>query len=95
MGLRHENARGYEEASNVAVAGNLRGKLLLVHSTSDTNATFSTSMKMVNALIDAGKPYDLLVLPEQTHHPLGTRQQYWIDAMCRYFVEHLKCGKEE
>jgi dipeptidyl aminopeptidase/acylaminoacyl peptidase len=95
MGLRHENIRGYEEASNVAVAGNLQGKLLLVHSTSDTNATFSTTMKMVNAFIDAGKPYDLLVLPEQTHHPLGTRQEYWIDAMCRYFIEHLICGKEQ
>ena len=90
MGLRHENSRGYEDASNVTAAGNLQGALLLVQSTSDTNVTFSTTMKMVNALIDAGKPYDLIVLPEQTHHPLGTRQGYWVDAMCRYFIEHLR-----
>lgn len=89
MGTLEENEAGYREASNILVADNLKGKLLLIHSTSDTNATFSTTMKMINALIDAGKPYDLIVLPEQTHHPLGTRQGYWVEAMKRYLVEHL------
>jgi dipeptidyl aminopeptidase/acylaminoacyl peptidase len=89
MGTLEENREGYREASNIHVAGNLKGKLLLIHSTADTNATFSTTMKMIDALIDAGKPYDLMVLPEQTHHPLGTRQAYWVDTMKRYLVEHL------
>jgi hypothetical protein len=52
--------------------------------------TLSATMKMVNALIDANKQFDLLLLPEQTHHPLGTRQAYWVDVMKRYLVEHLK-----
>jgi dipeptidyl aminopeptidase/acylaminoacyl peptidase len=90
MGLRQENREGYEEASNPAVAGNLQGKLLLIHGTSDTNATFSATMKMVDALTDAGKPYDLIILPEQNHHPAGTREGYWIEAVKRYFVEHLQ-----
>jgi dipeptidyl aminopeptidase/acylaminoacyl peptidase len=90
MGLRQENRKGYEEASNLAVADNLQGKLLLIHGTSDTNATFSATMKMVDALIDAGKPYDLMVMPEQNHHPAGTREGYWIETVKRYLVEHLK-----
>ena len=46
-------------------------------------------MKMVAALIRAGKPYDLIVLPEQGH--LGTmRSTYWREAIRRYFQEHLK-----
>jgi dipeptidyl aminopeptidase/acylaminoacyl peptidase len=90
MGLPTENQAGYAAASNLAVAGNLQGKLLLVHATSDTNATFSATMKMVEALTRAGKPYDLIVLPEQNHHPSGTHQAYWLDAVARYFVEHLR-----
>jgi dipeptidyl aminopeptidase/acylaminoacyl peptidase len=90
MGTIEENPEGYREASNILAAGNLQGRLLLIQSTADTNVTLSATMKMINALIDAGKPYDLVLLPEQTHHPLGTRQAYWVDVMKRYLVEHLR-----
>ncbi len=90
LGLRQENKEAYEYASNARLAGNLKGKLLLIHGTSD--ATFSETMKMVEALIRAGKPYDLLVMPEQGHISLrfGRSGTYWRDAIRRYFQEHLK-----
>ena len=87
MGLPQENSEGYEYASNLLLAGNLAGKLLLVHGTSDTGAPFSGTMKMVEALIQAGKPYDLIVLPEEGHNP---RTRYRMDSARRYFQEHLK-----
>ncbi len=46
-------------------------------------------MKMVAALIRAGKPYDLIVLPEQGHRG-AMRSTYWREAIRRYFQEHLK-----
>ena len=63
MGPPDNNKEGYEYASNLRIAGNLKGKLLLLHGTSDLSAPFSNNMRMVDALIRAGKPYDLVVLP--------------------------------
>jgi dipeptidyl aminopeptidase/acylaminoacyl peptidase len=89
MGLLRDNPEGYAAASNLRVAGNLRGKLLLIHGTSDANATLSATMKMADALAGAGKQFDLLLIPGENHHPQGTREPYWIDGVKRYFTEHL------
>ena len=61
MDLPQNNPEGYEQASSLRLANELRGKLLLVHGTSDVNATFSATMKMVDALTRANKHYDLIV----------------------------------
>jgi len=89
MGRRQENKEAYEKSSSLKLAHKLKGKLLLIHSTNDVNATFSATMKMCEALIRADKPFDLLVLPNQDHHPEGKSQRYWLDAVRRYFQEHL------
>ena len=54
-------------------------------------------MKMVDALIQAGKHFDLLVLPGAGHrYNTGTslsdrtRRTYVFEAIRRYFQEHLK-----
>ncbi|HEY4580642.1 MAG TPA: prolyl oligopeptidase family serine peptidase, partial [Candidatus Acidoferrales bacterium] len=71
---------------------NLKGKLLLIHGTSDTAVPFSQTMQMVDALNRAGKPYDLIVLPEWGHWENETRatESYRLEAYRRYFQEHLK-----
>jgi len=89
LGLPQDNPEGYEKASLHKLAGNLKGHLLLIHGTSDDACPFSHTMKMVDALIRANKPFDLLVFPEGTH--MGVFQEpYYLDAVRRYFVEHLK-----
>jgi dipeptidyl aminopeptidase/acylaminoacyl peptidase len=60
MGLRQE---AYENASRLRLADCLEGNLLLIHGTSDVDATFSATIKMVEALTRTGKPHDLIVLP--------------------------------
>jgi dipeptidyl aminopeptidase/acylaminoacyl peptidase len=90
MGLPENNKEGYEYGSNIRLAGNLKGRLLLIQSTGDMHGTFSWSMKLVEAFIRAGKPYDLIALPDQGHIPTGTSGKYWLEAIRRYFQEHLK-----
>ena len=46
-------------------------------------------MKLVEALIQAGKPFDMLVLPEQGHNPTRVSRTYRREAIRRYFQEHL------
>ena len=80
---------GYEHASNLRLAANLRGRLLLIHGTSDDTAPLSETMKMVDALIRANKRFDLLLLPGAGHYS-AAMPRYWWDTIRRYFQEHLK-----
>lgn len=67
MGLPENNKEGYEYASNLRFVENLKGKLFLMHGTSDKVAPLSETMKLADALIRAGKRFDLLVMPDQDH----------------------------
>lgn len=98
MGWPWDNPEGYAAGSNLLAAGKLEGNLLIIHGTSDVNVPFSASMKMVDALIRAGKPVDLLVIPEMDHWrgfnntlPMGAMslRRYVNGATARYLVEHL------
>lgn len=90
LGSPHDNLAGYEYANTTRLAGELRGKLLLVHGTSDINVPFAEVVRLIDALVRAGKPYDLLILPEQNHRPAGSSKDYWHDALARYLIEHLR-----
>ncbi len=89
LGPPQNNKEGYEYASNLRLARNLKGRLLLIVGTLDA-IPFSSTMKMSEAFIRAGKPYDLLVMPEQDHFPSGTSGRYWNDVTRWYFQEHLE-----
>lgn len=89
VGLPQEDPEGYAASSSHRLADRLRGKLLLIHGAIDANANFSTTMKMSQALIEADRAFDLLVLPEQTHAFEGTARTYAAKAQARYLVEHL------
>ena len=87
MGLPQNNKVGYELASNLPLASNLDGRLLLIVGTNDV--LFSRTMKMVDALIRANKHFDLVLLPEKGHS-LPRISPYWREAIRRYFQEQLK-----
>ena len=91
LGLPQDNKEAYEYASNLRLAGNLKGKLLLLIGTSDP--CFVQNMKMAEAFIRAGKPYDLNVFPEQEHDFIdnpGIASRYFWEVLGHYFQEHLK-----
>ena len=90
LGPPQHSQEEYEYADNLRFVDNLKGKLLLIHGTSDVAADFTEHMKLVKALIQAGKPFDQLVLPEQGHRPTGASRTYKEEAIRRYFQEHLK-----
>ena len=57
----------YEASSNVVHAAKLQGRLLLVVPELDTNVDPSSTMQVVNALINANKTFDLLVMTGGEH----------------------------
>ncbi|MDR1719097.1 MAG: S9 family peptidase [Dysgonamonadaceae bacterium] len=67
-----ENFTNYEQNSPIRLAGNLQGRLLLVHGSSDDNVHFQNSMYYAQALIEAGKQFEMRVYPNKNHSILGT-----------------------
>ncbi len=88
LGLPEDNPSAYEPEL-LALASSLRGRLMLMHGTDDPVVPVSHTLQMVDALIEAGKRHDLVLLPGQTHFIEGEAARYARNAVKRYFVEHL------
>jgi dipeptidyl-peptidase 4 len=86
MGLLTENMSGYDN-STVSAAGNLHGRLLLVHGSSDDNVHFQNTIQMTDALIRAGKQFRMMVYPNKTHGIAGVETQRQLFGMMQEFWE--------
>jgi len=62
----------YAECSNVDNASKLQGKLLLIVGEMDDNVDPASTMQVANALINAKKDFELVVLPGSNHTIGGT-----------------------
>ena len=91
MGLPTDNAEGYRVGSPINFAAGLKGKLLLVHGTGDDNVHAQGTERLVNRLVELGKPFDLMMYPNRTHNiaegPGTTPHIYRLIA--RHFLENL------
>jgi len=90
LGHPRDNPDGYRRSSNVDLANRLRGRLLLVHGTSDVNVPVSSTFKMLDAFTRAGVRYDLALLPDQGHAFTGASLRYRVDVTAQYLVDHLR-----
>ncbi|KRA59177.1 hypothetical protein ASD79_10765 [Caulobacter sp. Root655] len=84
MGLADEAT--WERNSNMSVAGNLQGKLLLVHGDIDDNVPVTESIRLANAIIQAGKDVDLVILPNTSH---AVYQPFFWRKLRDYFTRNL------
>jgi dipeptidyl-peptidase-4 len=91
MGLPQQNAAGYRLGSAINFAEGLQGKLLVIHGSGDDNVHYQGTERLVNRLVELGKPFDLMVYPNRTHSisegPGTTVHIYSLIA--RYIREHL------
>ena len=62
-----ENQKGYDETSPIKLAKDLQGKLLLIHGTADDNVHFKQSMDYAEALVQAGKQFDMQIYRDRDH----------------------------
>ena len=86
-----DEGEAYNKTSCVQAAADLSGRLMLVHGTSDDNVHPQNTVQMVDALIEAGKPYDLLLYPNKTHGVSGeTSQRHLFRSIAEFFDLHLK-----
>jgi dipeptidyl-peptidase-4 len=90
MRTPQENKEGYDVGSALPYAANLKGKLLITHGSVDNNVHPGNTIQLINALIDAGKRFDLMLYPENRHGVRGAGGRHLSELRIDYLVEHLK-----
>jgi dipeptidyl-peptidase-4 len=97
MGVPQENADGYRAGSPINFASGLRGKLLIVHGSGDDNVHYQGAERLINRLVDLGKPFDFMVYPNRTHGiSEGPGTTLHVQSLiARYFMEHLPAGPRQ
>ena len=94
MGLPQENVEGYRIGSAINFAEGLRGKLLVIHGSGDDNVHAQGTERLINRLIELGKPFDSMIYPNRSHsisEGQGTTPHIY-KLIARYFLEHLPPG---
>ena len=94
MGLPQENVEGYKVGSAINFAEGLQGKLLVVHGSGDDNVHSQGTERLINRLIELGKPFDSMIYPNRSHsisEGTGTTVHVY-KLIARYFVQHLPPG---
>jgi dipeptidyl aminopeptidase/acylaminoacyl peptidase len=81
----------YEAQANQNYAADLKGHLMLVHGTMDDNVPPSNTLMVVQALMNANKTFDMLMVPN-AHHGYGDQTQYIMRRRWDYFVRYLAGG---
>ncbi len=90
QGLLEEYEDGttnYDNQANQLLAGNLQGKLLLAHGTMDDNVPPYNTLLVVDALIEANRDFDLILMTNR-RHGFGN-EPYMMRRRWDYFVTHL------
>jgi dipeptidyl-peptidase-4 len=87
MGTPQSNAEGYTRSSVMAHLDGMKGHLLVVHGLIDENVHFRHSARLINALVKAGKPYELLLFPDERHMPRREADLVYMESRITDFFE--------
>ena len=68
------------------LAGNLKGKLLLMSGDVDDNVPYASTLRMADALIKKNKRFDFFIFPGMDHSVYGA---YYDNLIRYYFRDHL------
>ena len=85
MGLpwEGENKSGYEAGSAMKFAKDLKGRLMLFYGTADNNVHPSNTLQLSQALMRAGKSFDMMVGTDMGHSGINGNR------MWEYFIDYL------
>ena len=94
METRETNPDGYRRSAPINFAEGLKGDLLIVHGTGETNTHLQITEGLVDRLIELGKQFDYMAYPNRDHglrEGRGTAIHLRM-LMMRYLIEHLPSG---
>ena len=93
-GTPQGNPEGYRRASPITYAAGLESELMLIHGTGDDNVHAQGTWQLVDALVAARKPFEMMMYPSRTHairEREGTREHLY-GTMTRFLERTLPPG---
>lgn len=96
MGLPEDNVEGYKNGSPMTWAHRLKGHLLMVHGTGDSNVHYQSFEALVNELVRARKRFTMMSYPNREHSlhlrgDVNTHYHFW-DLLTRFLKENMPPG---
>jgi dipeptidyl-peptidase 4 len=90
-GLITDNREGYDRGSPISYVNGFKGNLLLVHGGGDDNVHFQNSEMLINALVAANKPFQMMEYPNRTHCVCQGKNTtlHLFSLITSYLDEHL------
>lgn len=88
------NPDGYRKAAAIHFAEGLKGDLLIVHGTGETNTHLQITESLIDRLIELGKRFDYMAYPNRDHglrEGKGTAVHLRM-LITRYLLDHLPPG---
>ncbi|MFM7466780.1 MAG: DPP IV N-terminal domain-containing protein [Crocinitomicaceae bacterium] len=85
-----QNPKGYDQASLLNYAANLKGKLLLIHGTVDDVVVLQHNYALVKKFIEAEKQMDFFPYPMHKHNVSGKDRVHLIEKILTYILEKNK-----
>jgi len=94
MHTQEDNPEGYRKSAPINFAEGLRGLLLIVVGTGETNTHLEITEGLVDRLIALGKRFDYMAYPHRDHglHEGKGTEVHLRMLIIRYLIEHLNPG---
>jgi dipeptidyl aminopeptidase/acylaminoacyl peptidase len=94
MGRPEENAELYRRTSPIHAVDRIVRPLLVLHGTADVNVPYVESLRLVDAVLRAGKDVDFITYPGEYHyfHRAHVLRDAWTRVE-RFFDDHLRSGR--
>jgi dipeptidyl-peptidase-4 len=93
-GLPQDHPEEWKQSSPITFAGQLKGKLLIVHGTGDDNVHYQGTEALIDKLVAANKPFTVMPYPNRSHgiyEGAGTSRHLY-GLLTRYLNENLPAG---
>lgn len=90
MDTPQENPIGYKESSTLNYVDQLRGKLLLIHGTSDDVVVWQHSIAYTKEAVSKGVQTDYYIYPGHLHNVFGRDRVHLLTKIAGYIMENTK-----
>ena len=92
MDTPQANPEGYAGSDLKQLAGQLKGRLLIIHDDHDRTCVLQHTLSFMKACVDARTYPDLFIYPGHDHNVLGRDRVHLHEKITRYFDDYLKQG---
>jgi dipeptidyl-peptidase-4 len=85
-----ENKEGFDQSSTLNYVKNLKGKLLLIHGTSDDVVVMQNNFSLIKKFVEAQKQVDFFPYPMHKHNVQGKDRVHLMKKVLDYVIENNK-----